>query len=161
MPANFGQRLAAYLLDLVFLALLLAVPAVLGVVTLVATYDDRPGTCTDEDGRRYLCDVPANGWIALLLAVIGLYLVLSVVVVLGYHARTEGRTGQTWGKRIAGIRTVDMVTGAPIGPWRAVGRVLGRYVSAQILYLGFLWMLWDDESQTWHDKMVRSLVVQA
>ncbi len=141
--------------------MLLLVPAALGALWLVVSYDDRPGTCTDENGRRYLCDVPTTGWVAQLVILLGLYLVLSVVLVLGYHARTEGRTGQTWGKRIVGIRTVDVDTGGPIGPWRAVGRVLGRYVSSQIVYLGFLWMLWDDDAQTWHDKMVRSIVVRA
>ncbi|MFM8387932.1 MAG: RDD family protein, partial [Actinomycetota bacterium] len=24
--------------------------------------------------------------------------------------------------------------------------------------LGYLWMLWDSEKQTWHDKMVSSVV---
>lgn len=158
--ASFGQRLGAFLLDGVLLSLVLAVPAVLGVVLLVTGYDDRPGTCTDDNGRRYLCDVPTTGWVVQLVLTIGAYLVLSLALVLLYHARTEGRTGQTWGKRVVGIRTVDATTGQPIGAWRAVGRVLGRYVSSQIVYLGFLWMLWDDDAQTWHDKMVRSIVVQ-
>ena len=32
---------------------------------------------------------------------------------------------------------------------------------AQIFYLGYLWMLWDDKKQTWHDKVVGSSVVRA
>jgi len=29
------------------------------------------------------------------------------------------------------------------------------------LLIGYLWMLWDDEKQTWHDKVVGSVVVPA
>jgi len=33
-------------------------------------------------------------------------------------------------------------------------------ISGQIFYLGYLWMLWDDKQQTWHDKVVGSIVVR-
>jgi len=29
------------------------------------------------------------------------------------------------------------------------------------VFLGYFWMLWDDDNQTWHDKVVRSRVVRA
>ncbi len=32
-------------------------------------------------------------------------------------------------------------------------------MSAIVLLLGYLWMLWDKENQTWHDKMATSVVV--
>jgi uncharacterized RDD family membrane protein YckC len=28
-----------------------------------------------------------------------------------------------------------------------------------IFYLGYLWMLWDPQQQTWHDKLVGTTVV--
>jgi uncharacterized RDD family membrane protein YckC len=42
---------------------------------------------------------------------------------------------------------------------RGLVRELGRILSAIPFYLGYLWMLWDPEKQTWHDKLVRSVVV--
>jgi uncharacterized RDD family membrane protein YckC len=42
---------------------------------------------------------------------------------------------------------------------RAIGRWCVRFVSAAPIFLGYLWMLWDDDKQTWHDKVVRSRVV--
>jgi uncharacterized RDD family membrane protein YckC len=162
VDASFGARLAAYLLDGLFVSMMALVPVVLFGVWLVVTYEDRLGTCTTDEGVRRICDVPTGAWIARLVVAVGLAFVLSLVIVLVYVARTEGRTGQTWGKRIAGVRTVDMNTGQPIGEGRAIGRLLARQIlSGQILYLGFLWMLWDGDKQTWHDKIVRSIVVQA
>jgi uncharacterized RDD family membrane protein YckC len=138
------------------------VPVVLSTIWLIVAYEDRPGTCINDEGVRRVCDVAAGAWIAQLLIAIGLVFVLSIVIVLVYAARTEGRTGQTWGKRIARVRTVDAETGQPIGAGRAIGRVLAKqFVSGQIMSLGFLWMLWDDDKQTWHDKIVRSIVVRA
>ncbi|MBV9001651.1 MAG: RDD family protein, partial [Solirubrobacterales bacterium] len=36
---------------------------------------------------------------------------------------------------------------------------LGSILSALAIYIGYLWMLWDGERQTWHDKFVHSVVV--
>jgi uncharacterized RDD family membrane protein YckC len=33
-------------------------------------------------------------------------------------------------------------------------------ISSNILYLGFLWMLWDGDRQTWHDKIAGTVVIK-
>ena len=70
-----------------------------------------------------------------------------------------GPTGQTIGKKAMGIRVIDLATGGPIGNGRAFVRYIGRIVSAVVIYIGYLWMLWDKEKQTWHDKMATAVVV--
>jgi uncharacterized RDD family membrane protein YckC len=72
-----------------------------------------------------------------------------------------GSSGQTLGKRACGIRVVDLPTGAPIGVGRGLIRWLGRWLSLFVFLLGYLWMLWDREKQTWHDKMAGAVVVPA
>lgn len=87
---------------------------------------------------------------------------LSITVGFIYFALLEGgATGQTFGKKLVGIRVADISTGGPIGLPRAVLRHLGRFVSTIPLLAGYLWMLWDDERQTWHDKFGRAVVVPA
>jgi uncharacterized RDD family membrane protein YckC len=87
------------------------------------------------------------------------YLVL-LVLELGYFTLFEGSPrGQTPGKSLMRIRVISFDTGGPIGYSRAFVRSIGRLVSSIPLYLGYLWMLWDPESQTWHDKMARSVVI--
>ena len=34
-----------------------------------------------------------------------------------------------------------------------------RIVSGFVCLLGYLWMLWDRERQTWHDKVANTVVV--
>ena len=79
-----------------------------------------------------------------------------------FHLVREFRaaTGQTIGKRMLGIRVYDFGgSGGPIGYGRAFIRWLGRIISGIPCYLGYLWMLWDKEKQTWHDKLATTVVV--
>ena len=85
--------------------------------------------------------------------------VAGVVAAILYYGLTEGRAGQTIGKRALGVKVIDTYTGAPIGVGRAIGRYFAKILSAIPCLLGYLWMLWDPNKQTWHDKMVNSYVV--
>jgi uncharacterized RDD family membrane protein YckC len=86
--------------------------------------------------------------------------VLGVFLLLAYFTYFEGSSsGQTIGKKILDIRVVDARTQGPIGFARALARNAVAYFVSPILLLGYLWMLWDPEQQTWHDKVGSSLVV--
>jgi uncharacterized RDD family membrane protein YckC len=97
-----------------------------------------------------------------LVAAIGRPTAKTLMLILGtaYFALLESSpSGQTLGKKAAGLRVIDVRTGANITPVRALVRTLGRWVSFFVIGLGYLWMLWDPEKQTWHDKMGRAVVV--
>jgi uncharacterized RDD family membrane protein YckC len=49
--------------------------------------------------------------------------------------------------------------GGPIGYGRGLLRYVGKITSSIPCLLGFLWMLWDREKQTWHDKIATTVVV--
>ena len=71
-----------------------------------------------------------------------------------------GRTGQSLGKRVTKIRLVGELTDAPIGPTNAFLRDLVHILDG-IAYVGYLWPLWDDKRQTFADKIMRTIVVNA
>jgi preprotein translocase subunit SecF len=133
--ATFGLRARAALVD----GSLLAAPWLMGQLLLVA------GLALDSV-------------IALLLAIV-LQLVFGVWSIVAY-CRHVSRTGQSWGGAIVGIYVVDAGSGDRISPGRVFGRSLLRIVSVLPLFLGYLWSLWDDRRQTWHDKLARTVVVQ-
>lgn len=86
--------------------------------------------------------------------------VIGFIVSYGYYVYLEGSpSGQTVGKRAMSIRVVGMHTGSTIGYGGALVRVIGKIVSAIPCLLGFFWMLWDPERQTWHDKFADAVVV--
>jgi uncharacterized RDD family membrane protein YckC len=87
--------------------------------------------------------------------------VITTIISLVYYVLLEGSaSGQTVGKRALGIRVFDFRGGTgSIGYGRALVRNLVKYVSGVVVLLGYLWMLWDREKQTWHDKAATSVVV--
>jgi len=98
--------------------------------------------------------------IALLLDSPGLESLLQILISVTYFAYFEGGpTGQTIGKRALGIRVIDLKRGGSIGYGRAVLRWISRILSTIIVLLGYFWMIWDPEKQTWHDKIAGSVVV--
>lgn len=79
---------------------------------------------------------------------------------IAYYTYLEGGPrGQTLGKSAMNIRVISLDTAGPIGYGRAFVRYIGRIVSSIPLYLGYFWMLWDREHQTWHDKFAGAVVV--
>ena len=85
---------------------------------------------------------------------------INLLIGLVYFAYFEGSpAGQTIGKRALGIRVIDYRTGGPLGFGKALGRYLGRILSQIPCLLGYFWMLWDREKQTWHDKLAGTVVV--
>lgn len=104
-----------------------------------------------------------------ILAVVNLILVaalkgvgnaLGLLVSLAYFTYFEGGpTGQTVGKRALGIRVISLDDGGPIGYGRGFIRWIGRIISTIVIFLGYFWMLWDKESQCWHDKFANDVVV--
>lgn len=86
---------------------------------------------------------------------------MSVVLAWLYSAILEsGEQQSTFGKRALGLKVTD-VNGQRISFAQASGRFFGKYLSAIILLIGYLMMLWDDKKQTLHDKMAGTLVVKA
>ncbi len=90
----------------------------------------------------------------------GLGGLLGIALAIGYYGYLEGSaSGQTIGKRALGIRVYDFRAGGAIGTSRGILRYFARILSTIPVFLGYFWMLWDRERQTWHDKIAGSVVV--
>jgi uncharacterized RDD family membrane protein YckC len=90
----------------------------------------------------------------------GIGVMLGFVVQLAYSVYfIASGSGQTPGMRIMNIRAIDATTGGRVDPGRAIARSLISIVSGTVFVLGYLWMLWDPERQTWHDKVAGTYVV--
>jgi uncharacterized RDD family membrane protein YckC len=87
----------------------------------------------------------------------GLGFLLGAAYFTYMHASAAG---QTIGQKILNIRVADVDNGGTLDYGRAFLRFLMSYVSGLALLIGYLWMLWDPQNQTWHDKVARSLVVK-
>jgi uncharacterized RDD family membrane protein YckC len=87
-------------------------------------------------------------------------ILISLAAGIAYSVYFIGSgSGQTPGMRLLNIRAVDAVTGGRVDYGRAFIRYLVGIVSQLACYLGYFWMLWDQEKQTWHDKASKTYVV--
>lgn len=142
--ASWARRVAASLLDdLLILPFMLMIFG--GITVGVAAVDPATNAVNSGSAALGLVMVTA-GWLGV------------VVVQIWNRVFRQGRTGQSWGKTIIGVRLVGERTGEPIGPAMAFVRDVLHVVDA-ILYLGYLWPLWDDERQTFSDKICRTVVM--
>ncbi len=75
-----------------------------------------------------------------------------------YSALAWMLVGKTVGKALMGLRVLGR-DGRRLTWRQAAVRSLAYYVSALPLFLGYLWVLVDDERRTWHDKLAKTIVV--
>ncbi len=88
--------------------------------------------------------------------------IIIIPISVAYFSLLEGGvSGQTIGKKAIRIRVVSLEDGQPIGYGRALLRDIARFLSEIPIFLGYLWMLWSPERQTWHDMIAKAVVVPA
>jgi len=91
------------------------------------------------------------------LVVGGLLFLVAIVATIYLTVWLQGTTGQSPGKRVMGIETLKE-SGGYIGGGSSFGRWLLDVLNQLPLYLGYLWPLWDDKSQTFTDKIFGAVV---
>jgi uncharacterized RDD family membrane protein YckC len=67
----------------------------------------------------------------------------------------------TPGKMVVGARLQDVTTGECLSLGQCIGRYLATFISIFALFLGILWIVFDQRKQAWHDKLAGSVVVRA
>lgn len=90
-----------------------------------------------------------------------IFSLISMLFYPAYFTWLHGSaSGQTIGNKICNIRLISGVQGGRVSYTHAFGRWLISLVSAIPLGLGYLWMLRNDQNQTWHDKAAGTYVVK-
>jgi uncharacterized RDD family membrane protein YckC len=130
--AGFFSRAAAYALDRVIIF------GIVFVIMLVLEY--------------FLRLFRVDQWLESLSDDAMVYLLVSI----GYNVGFWLLSGQTPGKRVLGVRVMRK-DGTRLTLSNALRRQVGYWISA-ILYLGFLWILFDSKRQGFHDKLAGTIV---
>ncbi len=145
--AGFWQRFGAYLLDYLIVLVVAGIPAIL--VALITYEAERPAVHTfftqDQEDAAVATAEGAFAVVGLVITIVYLYIGNSF--------------GGTLGKRAFGLRVVSASDGGNIGLERGLNRIF-VYPLGSIAGVGWLWMVGDDQKQTWHDKAAGSIVVR-
>ncbi|WP_051772820.1 RDD family protein [Saccharothrix sp. NRRL B-16314] len=122
-----------------------------------------------------LIDYVAPGVVGAILAVVGsatgdptIAIILGLVAwvgIMGFMIYNSwylaGTTGQSMGKKIAKVKLIKEETGQPIGFGNAFVRHLCHFVDSIACYVGWFAPLWELKKQTWADKIMGTIVVNA
>ncbi len=151
--AGFVTRYVAFLIDIAlvagvaFLTVTIA-RATLSFFSLDRLLDSLFGSVSFAASTHVL--VGMGRW---LIAVAGGFVAFSIYSILAWLL-----VGKTVGKALMGLRVLGR-DGRKLTWRQAIIRALAYYVSALPLFLGYLWVLVDDERQTWHDRLAKTIVV--
>ena len=91
----------------------------------------------------------------------GAVLMFSVLLILAYIVWFWMllAQGMTPGKKFLGLRVVSQAGEKPGLGKMLLREIIGRFLSGLIFGLGYLWALFDKNSQAWHDKLAGTVVV--
>jgi uncharacterized RDD family membrane protein YckC len=78
---------------------------------------------------------------------------------VAYNVAMWATKGTTIGGIICGLKVVR-VDDRPLDWGVAIVRALGGFLSLAVIGLGFIWVAFDDERQSWHDKIAGTTIVK-
>jgi len=141
--------LGASLID----SLLAGVPVMIGYGIAMATFFWF-GATSSSSGTTGPTGILVGGFL-----VLGLGWLAYVGIIVWNRVLRQGRTGQSVGKKVLGIRLLSEDHLQPIGPGMAFVRDVVHIVDG-LAYVGYLRPLWDVKRQTFADTIIRTLVVK-
>ena len=154
--AEFGERILPGLIDSAINAAAAFIPVILGIVLIIAglpdTYD-----CGYYNTRS--CEVPGSGsggLIALGVILVLLSFLIALAVAFWNRVWQVTKTGQSIGKKVAGLKVIDAESGAhpELGP-----AVLRELVHQFAGIISWIWMLLDDDDRTLADIVGKTHVI--
>jgi uncharacterized RDD family membrane protein YckC len=84
---------------------------------------------------------------------------LVMALWVAYHVAMWMWKGTTVGGIVLGLKVVRL-DGRPVDFATALIRSLSSFFSAVVLGLGFFWVGWDPERQSWHDRIAGTTIVR-
>jgi uncharacterized RDD family membrane protein YckC len=148
---GFFRRLAACVLDSFALSIIVyPIYFVLWLVMAFAMFGAGAGRPPNPDAMAPVFGIMFIAW-----AVIG---VVIFAVSVAYFGGMLSARGQTLGKMAVGLKVAGPDGRNPSFGRALLREIIGKFCSGVVLDLGYLWMLWDPEQQTWHDKIATTYV---
>lgn len=85
---------------------------------------------------------------------------LSYIAWILYAGLMQGMFGATIGMKVMNIKIVKE-NGKKALYSDTFVRALASLASVFLFLLGYFWAFWDKKSQTWHDKLAKTIVINA
>jgi uncharacterized RDD family membrane protein YckC len=135
--AGFVTRLFAFLIDLAVVAVITSVGG------LLATMLDNALEAMSVDVR---------------VSMGAIYVFLIPLIWGSYYVMFWSLTGRTPGKWLMGLKVINASDHPPtVG--RSIIRFIGYGISAIAFWMGYVWVLIDEDRRAWHDHFAKTWVI--
>ncbi len=96
-----------------------------------------------------------------LCCVLIVYVAVSIGITYAYYIYVPVKklNGATLGKRAMRLKVVKEDDSQLTQVDMFLREFIGKFVSAMVFWLGYIWIFIDERGQGWHDKIARTLVV--
>ena len=84
-----------------------------------------------------------------------------ILIKIAYQTFFVWQYGATLGKMFVKIKVVDEKSFDNLDFSHSLFRAIIRILSESLFYLGFVWGILSPTKQTWHDKVAKSVVINA
>lgn len=149
---RYLKRSVAYFLDGIILSI------INGLVAGLFGFTGRAaGFALSSTGTNPSASAALSGTSMILNVVL---FIVTLTINLGYSVGFLVSRGATPGKMALGLMVVDTQLGKLTLGKALLRETIGKFVSGMVLGLGYLWVIWDDKKQGWHDKIANTLVVE-
>ena len=149
--AGFASRFVAFAIDLAIVVVMSGLISwvIIASMSLVGIDLVEP---VDEAARNLIRVVTIIGKVTLII--------MPVFLLFVYWFIFWMVTGQTVGKRMMGVR-VARIDGGRMKASNTLRRIIMYFLGMIPFFLGFFWILIDDERRGWHDKFAGTCVIYA
>ena len=142
-PAGFTRRFIAFIIDrfILWVVLSLIVSYILGVSNSFQNFD---------------YNIDMYNWGNLFSR----QFLVTELLLMAYFVVSETSSWQaTIGKRMMGMKVVT-TNYQKLEIKDAILRYLSKYLSMAVMGLGFIWIIFDDKKQGWHDKIANTFIIK-
>ena len=143
-------RVGAYLIDYLPFAVILGV----GWLILQNSVDTACLTDITPYDVDQICSV---GYSTLGVTVMWGALLAGLAYLVWNYGYRQGTTGSSIGKAVLRFKVVGENTGKPLGFGLSFLRQIAHLIDAGVLYIGYLFPLWDAKRQTLADKIIATV----
>lgn len=131
--AGFWRRTAAHFIDGVIVLIILVPTLFLFFSSNVAQYGD----------------------VSAAISILIQYVITPIVVIAFWKKK-----GGTPGKLLMGVKVVSANTLETASTGRLIIRYLGYIPSSLVLFIGFIWVAFDEKKRGWHDLLAGTVVIK-
>ncbi len=142
--AEWPERVGAYLID----ALISSSPVLLGSGIFFVDLIWEAGKNPDGGPPLYT------------ILILPISILVGIGLALWNRVFRQGETGQSVGKTVMHLKLVDAASYQPIGPGKAFLREFLAGIFNNACFVNMLWPLFDEQKQTWHDKVMTTYVIK-